>query len=43
MRNKPEVQISLFKFANIFLKALKIKAIKYLWIDFTQVPNYLMN
>ena len=43
MMNKQEAQISPFKFANICLKALKIKDTKYLWIGFIQVQNYLTN
>ena len=41
--NKREILILHARFANIYLKDMRIKDIKYLWIGFIQVQNYLMN
>ena len=41
--NKLNIKISQYKFVSAYFKDMKIKDIKYLWIDFIQVRNCFMN
>ena len=42
MKNQNNKTIQ-FKFANIYLKDMKTKDIKFLWTDFIQVQNYSLS